>query len=146
MSTAPVQPVPEGFHTLTPHLVCDGAADAIVTFDAALTRGGQRALEAGELRVDGRPYRATRAHTIVDHELLAHVVSHLLRHDPRRHIALARLARGRRITRGAGGLGQHGAEALDRAGERAAAWAPTRRSTTSSRCASSSPAACRAPT
>lgn len=35
MSTAPVQPVPEGFHTLTPHLVCDGAADAIAFYQRA---------------------------------------------------------------------------------------------------------------
>ena len=29
MSAAPAKPIPEGFHTLTPHLVCAGAADAI---------------------------------------------------------------------------------------------------------------------
>lgn len=29
MSPSPVKPIPEGMHTITPHLVCAGAADAI---------------------------------------------------------------------------------------------------------------------
>jgi len=32
---AKAQPVPEGFHTVTPHLVCDGAADAIEFYKLA---------------------------------------------------------------------------------------------------------------
>lgn len=32
MSDANVKPVPEGMHTLTPHLVCAGAADAIAFY------------------------------------------------------------------------------------------------------------------
>lgn len=35
MSTAPAQPIPEGFHTLTPHLVCAGASDAIAFYRRA---------------------------------------------------------------------------------------------------------------
>jgi len=35
MTTASVKPVPEGFHTLTPHLVCAGAADAIAFYQRA---------------------------------------------------------------------------------------------------------------
>jgi uncharacterized glyoxalase superfamily protein PhnB len=31
----PVRPVPEGFHTVTPHLVCEGAADAIAFYQKA---------------------------------------------------------------------------------------------------------------
>ncbi|QDT77989.1 hypothetical protein Mal35_14190 [Gimesia maris] len=30
-----VKPVPEGMHTVTPHLVCDGAADAIAFYEKA---------------------------------------------------------------------------------------------------------------
>jgi hypothetical protein len=29
MAKTAVKPIPEGMHTLTPHLVCAGAADAI---------------------------------------------------------------------------------------------------------------------
>jgi PhnB protein len=29
MSSSTVKPIPEGMHSLTPHLICDGAADAI---------------------------------------------------------------------------------------------------------------------
>jgi PhnB protein len=29
MSTQPVKPIPEGMHTVTPHLICGGAAEAI---------------------------------------------------------------------------------------------------------------------
>jgi PhnB protein len=29
MSTPAVKPIPDGMHTLTPHLVCAGAADAM---------------------------------------------------------------------------------------------------------------------
>ena len=29
MTTTAVNPIPDGMHTLTPHLVCAGAADAI---------------------------------------------------------------------------------------------------------------------
>jgi PhnB protein len=31
----PVHPVPEGFHTVTPHLVCEGAAEAIAFYQQA---------------------------------------------------------------------------------------------------------------
>jgi PhnB protein len=34
MSTS-VKPIPEGIHTLTPHLICDGAADAIEFYKKA---------------------------------------------------------------------------------------------------------------
>ena len=34
MSTS-VKPIPEGMHTLTPHLICDGAADAIEFYKKA---------------------------------------------------------------------------------------------------------------
>ncbi|HAW31091.1 MAG TPA: glyoxalase, partial [Planctomycetaceae bacterium] len=30
-----VKPVPEGMHTVTPHLVCDGAADAMAFYEKA---------------------------------------------------------------------------------------------------------------
>ncbi|WP_417384216.1 VOC family protein [Gimesia sp.] len=30
-----IKPVPEGMHTVTPHLVCDGAADAIAFYEKA---------------------------------------------------------------------------------------------------------------
>ena len=29
MAQAKVKPIPEGMHSLTPHIVCDGAAEAI---------------------------------------------------------------------------------------------------------------------
>lgn len=35
MSTSNVKPVPEGMHTITPHLVCAGAADAIEFYKKA---------------------------------------------------------------------------------------------------------------
>lgn len=35
MSTASVRPIPEGFHTVTPHLVCAGAAQAIDFYQRA---------------------------------------------------------------------------------------------------------------
>lgn len=35
MSQTPVQAIPSGFHTVTPHLVCDGAADAIGFYQRA---------------------------------------------------------------------------------------------------------------
>jgi PhnB protein len=35
MSTSNVQPIPQGMHTITPHLVCDGAADAIEFYKRA---------------------------------------------------------------------------------------------------------------
>ncbi|BBU27647.1 glyoxalase/bleomycin resistance protein/dioxygenase superfamily protein [Caballeronia pedi] len=35
MSTSAVKPIPEGMHTLTPHLVCAGAADAIEFYKRA---------------------------------------------------------------------------------------------------------------
>jgi PhnB protein len=35
MSTSAVQPIPEGMHSLTPHLVCAGAADAIEFYKRA---------------------------------------------------------------------------------------------------------------
>ena len=35
MSTSNVKPVPEGMHTVTPHLVCAGAADAIEFYKKA---------------------------------------------------------------------------------------------------------------
>ena len=33
--TQQVRPIPEGFHTLTPHLVCSGAADALTFYTKA---------------------------------------------------------------------------------------------------------------
>lgn len=36
MSTSAVRPVPEGMHTITPHLVCAGAADALAFYQRAL--------------------------------------------------------------------------------------------------------------
>jgi len=33
----PVKPIPDGMHTVTPHLVCAGAADAIEFYKKALT-------------------------------------------------------------------------------------------------------------
>jgi uncharacterized glyoxalase superfamily protein PhnB len=35
MSRPTVRPIPEGMHSLTPHLVCDGAAAAIASYKAA---------------------------------------------------------------------------------------------------------------
>jgi PhnB protein len=35
MSTANVQPIPNGMHTVTPHLICAGAADAIEFYKKA---------------------------------------------------------------------------------------------------------------
>ncbi|MES2102610.1 MAG: VOC family protein [Pseudomonadota bacterium] len=35
MSTSKVKPIPEGMHSITPHLVCDGAADAIEFYKKA---------------------------------------------------------------------------------------------------------------
>ena len=35
MSTTPVQPIPAGMHTITPHLICAGAADAIAFYQRA---------------------------------------------------------------------------------------------------------------
>ena len=35
MSQSPVKPIPEGMHSLTPHLVCAGAADAIQFYKKA---------------------------------------------------------------------------------------------------------------
>lgn len=35
MSTSKVEPVPAGMHTVTPHLICDGAADAIEFYKKA---------------------------------------------------------------------------------------------------------------
>jgi PhnB protein len=29
MSTVKVKPIPEGMHSLTPHLICEGASEAI---------------------------------------------------------------------------------------------------------------------
>ncbi|RZI86641.1 MAG: VOC family protein [Rubrivivax sp.] len=35
MSTSPVKAIPDGMHSLTPHLICDGAADAIEFYKQA---------------------------------------------------------------------------------------------------------------
>lgn len=35
MTTTPAQPIPHGMHSLTPHLVCEGAADAIGYYQRA---------------------------------------------------------------------------------------------------------------
>ncbi|MEP7297317.1 MAG: VOC family protein [Burkholderiales bacterium] len=35
MTANPVKPIPEGMHTLTPHLICAGASDAIAFYKAA---------------------------------------------------------------------------------------------------------------
>ncbi len=44
MSTTTVTPIPDGMHTITPHLVCDGAADAIAFYVKAFG-----AIESGRL-------------------------------------------------------------------------------------------------
>lgn len=44
MSQAKVQPIPEGMHSLTPHLVCGGASDAIAFYTRAFN-----AVELGRL-------------------------------------------------------------------------------------------------
>jgi PhnB protein len=33
--TTPIKPIPDGMHTVTPHLICAGAADAIAFYKAA---------------------------------------------------------------------------------------------------------------
>ena len=35
MPTSAVKPIPEGMHTITPHLVCKGASDAIEFYNKA---------------------------------------------------------------------------------------------------------------
>jgi uncharacterized glyoxalase superfamily protein PhnB len=35
MSTSTVKPIPEGMHSITPHLVCNGAAEAIEFYKKA---------------------------------------------------------------------------------------------------------------
>lgn len=35
MATAATKPIPEGMHTLTPHIVCEGASDAIAFYKKA---------------------------------------------------------------------------------------------------------------
>lgn len=50
----PVQPVPEGMHSVTPHLVCDGAAAAIEFYQKALGATGGGTL----LGPDGRVMHA----------------------------------------------------------------------------------------
>jgi PhnB protein len=35
MTTAPVKPIPDGMHSVTPHLICGGAADAIEFYKKA---------------------------------------------------------------------------------------------------------------
>lgn len=35
MATTAVKPIPEGMHTLTPHIVCEGASDAIAFYKKA---------------------------------------------------------------------------------------------------------------
>jgi PhnB protein len=51
MSQAQVKPIPEGMHTITPHLVCAGAADAIEFYKKAFgaTEGGRMAGADGKL-------------------------------------------------------------------------------------------------
>lgn len=44
MSTPKVQPIPEGMHTLTPHLVCAGAASAIEFYKKAFNATGGQVL------------------------------------------------------------------------------------------------------
>lgn len=54
MSTAEVKPVPDGMHTVTPHLVCAGAAEAIEFY--------RKAFDAVEMcRVDGPPGKLIHA-------------------------------------------------------------------------------------
>ena len=48
MSNPTVKPIPEGMHSLTPHLVCAGAADAIEFYKAAFN-----AVESGRLAGPG---------------------------------------------------------------------------------------------
>ena len=43
--TAPVRPIPEGMHTITPHLFCEGAAEAIAFYKQAFN-----AVETGRLQ------------------------------------------------------------------------------------------------
>ena len=51
MTTAPVKAIPEGMHTITPHLVCAGASDAIAFYKAAFgaVEGGRMAGPDGKL-------------------------------------------------------------------------------------------------
>jgi len=37
-----IKPVPEGMHTVTPHLVCAGAADAIEFYKNAFNQAAQK--------------------------------------------------------------------------------------------------------
>lgn len=54
MSTAEVKPIPDGMHTVTPHLVCAGAAEAIEFY--------RKAFDAVEMcRVDGPPGKLIHA-------------------------------------------------------------------------------------
>ena len=53
--TAPVEPVPHDMHTVTPHLVCDGAADAIEFYKKAFN-----AVETARMRTpDGKIMHAS---------------------------------------------------------------------------------------
>lgn len=48
MATSAVKPIPEGMHTLTPHLVCDGAARAIEFYTQAFGAVEQSRLPGAE--------------------------------------------------------------------------------------------------
>lgn len=41
MSTSAVKPTPEGMHTITPHLVCKGASDAIEFYKKHSTQSSE---------------------------------------------------------------------------------------------------------
>lgn len=58
MTTQPVKPIPDGWHSLTPHLVCAGAADAIKFYEKAFNAveqmrlpGPQGKLMHAEIRI-----------------------------------------------------------------------------------------------
>jgi PhnB protein len=47
MSSSTVKPIPDGMHTLTPHLVCDGVGDAIEFYKKALGAVEMSRLQGG---------------------------------------------------------------------------------------------------
>jgi PhnB protein len=62
MTTSQVKPVPEGMHTVTPHLVCAGAADAIAFYKKAFNAvelgrmpGPQGKLMHAQIRIGDSP-------------------------------------------------------------------------------------------
>ena len=55
MTKTQINPIPDGMHTVTPHLICEGAADAIEFY--------KNAFNAGELgRMPGPEGKLLHAH------------------------------------------------------------------------------------